>query len=412
MSLITLTDTVIKEFNISHYRALITIASILQKTGKSFNEAKLNSVIETLGEMEKDIFSKMVEFELISKKWHVSCHINEETFVCKTDASNCESCSQMLNNSNHEITDYYKLKKGAMRELENLTREYALQEYLIGFTNHNFEELVKRKDNIIPFIGSGASVPVGLPSWGQMILRLQDNIEEDFRPPFIKYVKQGNFLKALSYLKEHSLLSTDQIKEMIRDDFDKVPADVLLVKDSNYKDFASISSKTYITTNYDNFLTDYISQIENSVAVPYTWKDIIDTQNLLHENKKRVFHIHGHVQKLDTMIVTVEDYIELYKDQIFKDKLLGVMASNHLLFIGFSFQDEYYKELYTRIISSINGVHYIVLPNVTLEEAKKISQEAPNLRVIGINVKKDENSYYIMSDFIQAIRTLIIHLNN
>lgn len=406
MSLITFLDIATKKLNITEYRVLEKVLNIIQQTGDRFNENKFKEVIK--GDLDLFIINELIKHEILIKSLLCECTTNDISAYISHEDKSCPICSKSVLDNNHELIDYYAIKEKS--KIEKLLNDLSLKEYVIGFTMGNLTDLIKRKESIVPFIGSGVSIPLDLPSWGSMIRDLKDNMEEMFRPAFLRYIDTGNYLKALTYLKENSLLDTNQIKEKIYEEFEKTPKDILYREDSNYPDLYKLEPPFYITTNYDNFLTDYISKVEKSVTVPYTWKDIINTQNLISENKKRVFHIHGHIQKQDTMIVTDEDYIELYDQTNLKDKLLGIMGSNHLLFIGFSFNDEFFKKLYIDIISSIKGIHYVILPNISLENAKKISAEAPGLRIIGINVQKDEKGKYIVQDYVRGVRTIINRL--
>ncbi|WP_066391041.1 SIR2 family protein [Neobacillus mesonae] len=408
MSLITFLNTATKELEITEYRVLEKVLNIIHQTGDRFNEFKYKDVIKN--EMDLFIINELIKNEVLIKSLLCECTTNDISAFIGYEDKNCPTCGKSVLDNNHETIDYYSIKEKS--KIESLINELSIIEYVIDFTMGNLTDLIKKKESIVPFIGSGVSIPLDLPSWGSMIKDLKDEMEEMFRPAFLRYIDSGNYLKALTYLQENSLLDKDQIKEKIYGEFDKIPKDILYKEDSNYPDLYNLKPPFYITTNYDNFLTDYISKIESNVTVPYTWKDIINTQNLILENKKRVFHIHGHIQKQDTMIVTDEDYIDLYNQTNLKDKLLGIMGSNYLLFIGFSFNDEFFKKLYIDITSSIKGIHYIILPNISLENAKKISAKAPGLRIIGINVQKDEKGKYIVQDYVRAVRTVINTLIN
>jgi hypothetical protein len=403
MSLITFLDTVTKELKMSEYRVLESVLNIIHQTGNRFNEIKFKDVIKN--EKDSFIINELIKNDILIKSLLCECVTNDISSFIALEEKYCPSCQKSVLDNNHETTDYYSIKDKS--QIESLLNEFSIKEYVIDFTLVNLNDLVKKKESIVPFIGSGISIPLELPSWGSMIKDLKDEMEEEFIPAFLRIIDSGNYLKALSYLKDNSLVDIDQIKERIQEQFEKTPKDILYRADNNYPDIYNLRPPFYITTNYDNFLTDYISKIENNVTVPYTWKDIVNTQNLISENKKRVFHIHGHIQKPDTMIVTEEDYIVLYNETNLKDKLLGIMGSNHLLFIGFSFNDEFFKKLYIEITSSIRGVHYIILPNITLDNAKKISAIAPGLRIIGVNVQKDEKGKYIVQDYVRAIRSVI-----
>ncbi|MGG4012874.1 SIR2 family protein [Bacillus smithii] len=410
MSLNTLIDIVSKKLSITKFQVVESIYNVINISGDRFNEIRYEDVKRLLDGNESLILDEMINLKVIKKMILCECLLTEDSEFIGEEDKICPKCRNSIRDNNHEVYDYYLLDRNEKEQIIFLLNSLAEEEYITEFTRGNFKDLIRKKDFIIPFIGSGVSIPLNLPSWGEMIRNLKSELEAPLIPAFTRYVDTGNYLKALSFLEENTLLDKELIKEKIVDEFEKIPKDVLYQNDNNYVDLYNMNSKFYITTNYDNLLTDYISKKEPSVSVAYTWKDIINMQNFLRENKKRVLHIHGHIQKTDTMIVTEEDYKNLYQNTSIKDNLLGIMGTNNLLFIGFSFNDEFFKMLYKDITSSIKGNHYILLPNVTMDKAKKIMEDAPGLRVIGLNIKTDCEGKYIQQDFVQAVRTVLKQL--
>ncbi|MBE7141780.1 SIR2 family protein [Bacillus paranthracis] len=228
------------------------------------------------------------------------------------------------------------------------------------------------------------------------------------QPPYKRYLERGEYLKALEYLQEHSIITTEaDIKEEILKNFSRADIKSAFSTPNNYLDLFNLKSEFYITTNYDNALTSIATKL-GPFTLPYTLADLTDLPVFLRENRQRVLHIHGNIEKPETMIVTKNDYESLYNGNKIVQMLLAIMGNKSFLFLGFSFQDEFFKNLYLKIISQIQGNHFIIMPNISLSDAKLLSQN--NLKVIGINVETDEQDRYVMEDYVQGIRTILKQL--
>ena len=103
------------------------------------------------------------------------------------------------------------------------------------------------------------------------------------------------------------------------------------------------------------------------------------------------------------MIVTKDDYDTLYEAEKIKHVLNGIISNKTLLFIGFSFKDEYFKDLYDKIFNFIKGEHFIIVPNLHPFDADELLKR--NLIPIGVNVDKNEKH-----DFVKAIKTVLEEL--
>lgn len=104
-----------------------------------------------------------------------------------------------------------------------------------------------------------------------------------------------------------------------------------------------------------------------------------------------------------TMVVTKNDYNDLYTDRKTKDFLNGIMSGKFLLFIGFSFKDVYFKEIYRDIHNSIGGQHFIIVPNLHPRENKQLSHRG--LTPIGIKVPTESDKF--QQGMVDAIKYII-----
>ncbi|WP_339193520.1 SIR2 family protein [Aeribacillus sp. FSL W8-0870] len=140
--------------------------------------------------------------------------------------------------------------------------------------------------------------------------------------------------------------------------------------------------------------------------MPLCMDDIEDIQEVLNEKKHRVIHLHGHIDKPASMIVDEDDYNNFYSDDKITSKLYSILGNRKLLFIGFSFNDYYFKDLYSKIIKNIGGEHFIIVPNLHVFDAKEYLKI--NLIPIGINVNKDNNGKYL--NYVKALKVIFEQL--
>lgn len=138
--------------------------------------------------------------------------------------------------------------------------------------------------------------------------------------------------------------------------------------------------------------------------MPQILENLDDLQDLMDDNSQKVIHLHGNVEIPNSMIVTQDDYDKLYKSEKIKSILTGIMSHKTLLFIGFSFNDEYFKDLYDKIFEFIQGEHFIIVPNLHPFDADELLKR--NLIPIGINVDKN-----IEHDYVRAINTVLEELH-
>ncbi|MFB5545990.1 SIR2 family protein [Bacillus cereus] len=407
MSLNTLITTVQTKTNSSRSESINFVYEVLNLLPNKFSKNTLETTFN-----QKEFFTvveTMQELRLIHLEYHYECQIEDDTYTSEAVDNICNICKNELHDLQHEISTIYHIKKSLHSQILEECTNLLLEKYLKSFSRLGIELLKEQKQFIIPFYGAGLSMPLGFPSWGKMLTDLGVYLEEPMRPTYDVYIKKGDYLKALEHLKYNSMLNTESIiTEEIVKNFKKQTTKDPFTNPNNYLDLVKLAPEFYVTTNYDNVLTTLITKLK-TFTLPYTLDDLKDIPALLRENENRVIHLHGNIQKPETMIVTEERYEKLYKDDAILKKLAPIMASKSFLFLGFSFQDKFFTDLFQKIIADIGGTHFIILPNITLEEAQAYSSQ--NLRVIAVNVAKDKNGYYDDEDYAQAIRSVLKVIN-
>ncbi|WP_040207861.1 SIR2 family NAD-dependent protein deacylase [Neobacillus jeddahensis] len=143
--------------------------------------------------------------------------------------------------------------------------------------------------------------------------------------------------------------------------------------------------------------------------VPLTIQEIIDTQGLL-KGSNQVIHLHGHIKKRDSMVLSNRSYKDLYNDPAVRTLLSTIIGARPLLFMGFSFNDEFFKNIYNDLNSILRTSHYIVLSNPEHKDVRRFIEQ--NIRVIGVNVAVNSENRIDWNDYIIALRTLIRYITS
>ncbi|NQU80724.1 MAG: SIR2 family protein [Bacteroidetes bacterium] len=109
-----------------------------------------------------------------------------------------------------------------------------------------------------------------------------------------------------------------------------------------HKELASIYFiKEIFTTNWDDFF-----EIECG-AIPFVTSDDLAFWDI---PKRRVFKIHGSINNIGSIVATKEDYEKCYeklKNRFIGNYLKVSLSTKLVVFVGYSFQDEDFKRLYS-----------------------------------------------------------------
>ncbi|RAU02093.1 hypothetical protein DEJ55_15530 [Bacillus pumilus] len=397
MSLDNLINNVHLSLSISEEEAV----DLLTKISNTFkdNFFKKNQLKNIQDEIEI-LFSILKSSGYIDE--YLQCDCGEETEIYPPNTTHCEYCNQLLKNSFvHEITNLFKLKNELNNEL-NLRNEEILKSVIDDQFLDIFYELKDNIDTIIPFLGAGTSLPLGLNNWANLLNEMGASLKQQDKDYFDKCINKGDYLGAINVLKNNTLrLSTDEdIKKHIVRQIEEKYKSGLAENYHNIKDIINLEPAFFITTNYDSSLIDY----KEGDKYPYTLDQIEDAHELLNKGKQIVLHLHGHIRFTRSMIITKEDYESLYKDDRIKSYLNAIMGTKNLLFIGFSFDDEYFKDIYYNSFKHLGGQHFIIQDNLHPDEARDMLKAG--LRPLSIKVDTSNFS----ENYVKALKIVLKNL--
>lgn len=282
---------------------------------------------------------------------------------------------------------------------------------------NELKEAIKN-NKIILFVGSGVSLDLGMPSWNELVKNIIDDIVQ----------KTGNTdLDMLKDILTQGVMDAIDILELIEKKKYRKYAFNYIEKNLRLNDNAKLDlhKKLFefcpriITTNYDHAFErateDKVSIINN---------DSINGLTNLSNKEEYILKIHGDVNDPEKCILFKSDYDKLYNDKtgLFMSQLKNCVLNKTLIFIGFSFNDPYIKEIMDHINMITNGMmnnHYLFTTDqnfqvpyikpIVLEKYSDLSSVIDKLLEIHI-VKSGFKKSIDNKKLDQQVKTPIFHL--
>ncbi|MGX7200031.1 SIR2 family protein [Enterococcus nangangensis] len=249
-----------------------------------------------------------------------------------------------------------------------------------------FDELVKRNTYPIVFIGSGMSKRYlnNCPSWLDLLQQFWVELTQDDFYSYLSEIKE----KLPQHLTENEKNFQVNIKvaKNIHDKFNQafrkkevtIPnlnsEDVFLKSIDPFKYALSlkfqsvklkenidmeeyelfcdvlVNAKIIVTTNYDTFIEDILSERNNPAKVFIGQKGFFDP----YEDWGELYKIHGSVLEPSSIVIDEDDYSSYDKNSILiSAKLLSNMIHSPIIFLGYSLTDRNVVKLLTDFSSQI-----------------------------------------------------------
>lgn len=242
-----------------------------------------------------------------------------------------------------------------------------------------------RKDLIVPFIGAGLSIPFGMPGWGSLIESISRDynitIPDTERNSIINLINDMKYLEAVENIKKHGVREED-IRKSICNEI-KSKKKLKEMPDNIYNDLAKMNFKKYLTTNYDNYLSDYLNTQPRNIK-HLSDEFINEIDDSLYENI--VYNLHGDYQVPSSIVLSKKSYDDLYyNDRRFREILEHFRKRYILLFIGTSLEDKYIQEVLEVSKDKLKARHFVILPQLS-KERRKILEEGYNITILEYEV--------------------------
>ncbi|PFR04433.1 hypothetical protein COK31_11235 [Bacillus cereus] len=272
-----------------------------------------------------------------------------------------------------------------------MNKEMYLQE-LAGFYGEN---------KVVPFIGAGLSIPFGVPDWGKIIRIIMEKVNKDFHPVIEYELSAKNYWKAFEALMRYGNFTEFDIQQDVCTIIQSSITKNIPVELHNYGDLGKLAFKTFVTTNYDGLLYNFI---EGDVQFPVDLSTAqVSSKEFFDElNYKRIWCLHGQMSNPGSIVITKEKYEILYRHSRYLNLFSLLKESNTFLFLGFSFDDLYIQKLFKLNKDIFNKPHYILLENPS-NEVIQVFRDTYNLKVLPIKVNSPADYAIEIRDVLNKI---------
>lgn len=303
-------------------------------------------------------FKKMLKNDAFEIKIKYECEKEYNNAVLVEQK--CDNCEKRVNE--HDFFEVFKPKftSKLIEFNKKKSEKYFYPESLIVL-----EDIKVNIHRVIPFVGAGISKSVGLPLWMELFEEAKKFIPDIHHNTFNLYYEKGDVDKMISFIYDTSsvIKNKESLKMKLIEPIvnTKIKDEELL--GSTILDIIRLNSDYIITTNYDKLIekTDALNNNLYSKS-----KNILTFEGFqMLEDTQFIFHIHGDIDLLGSMIVTNSDYEALYDNEANKRILSGLINKRSMLFLGFSLKDKYFSEEFTSICESNKDycTNYFVMIN-------------------------------------------------
>lgn len=220
----------------------------------------------------------------------------------------------------------------------------------------------------VPFLGAGVAHGC-LPSGAALAETLADLLHYPF--------EDRDDLQAVSQFgattRRDPIVPKNHIRDVLRDHLQSYLAGSTGQPPPNYQLLAGLDCPLYITTNYDDLLEQEFRrrQIEPVTEI-CRWNDELVRElgaYRRYDSASRqpvVFHLHGELSQLSSLMVTEDDYINFIVQLALESKanrktmmwapIVTALSARKLLFIGYSLKDVNFRVLMRYLFSHYKNI--------------------------------------------------------
>lgn len=227
-----------------------------------------------------------------------------------------------------------------------------------------------REEEVLLFAGAGFSMYAGYPSGKELAKKMHNKLTPNQQD---EIELTSNLLQVAEDIYNLKNGSKNFLIEILKKEFHKEPSNT-----ETHDILAKIPQiKTVITTNYD----DLFERTNKNLEVIRRSSDypIIDPK------KQLLFKIHGDLSDTKNIILTNSDYnnffIENKAETVFWTALKDRLASNHILFVGYSLEDSNIMVMFNKILREL-GDHgkelFFVSPSINSSKRKFLERSKIN----------------------------------
>lgn len=268
--------------------------------------------------------------------------------------------------------------------------------------DYGFNKLSKLNQKPVLFVGSGLSQRyLKSPTWWGLLEKISEELEIDKslleRWTSNNYEEIAERLEAICFttLKKESLLESDDIRRPFRELIAQI-LNEYTVDNSEYENEISILGgidyQKLITTNYDSLLEKSVFNIEDEEIYIHN-DDLFSSET----KNKKLYKIHGSIDKPSSMIITKSDYDQFFeKSKYIYSKLLTIFVESPIIFLGYSLSDRNIKDILTTLTATLSQ--------------KDLKQFQERVYIISYS-SDDKPEYFLEKEELALLNGLLINVN-
>lgn len=220
-------------------------------------------------------------------------------------------------------------------------RSFAIPERLV--------QLVSER-RIIPFIGSGFSAALGLPTWDELLSKVAEDLECGVPYDEIRKSCQGDPLQVAEYLY---LTADERIGPLRHSMASQLAAPSAVTRSGAHIELTNLGAPQVYTTNFDELIERTYRALGHGVEVVALPEDVARS----HGHATEVVKYHGDLRHDETLVLTESQYytrldFESPMDLKFRSDLLG----RAVLFMGYSFRDINIRIIWFKLMRMMKDV--------------------------------------------------------
>lgn len=223
--------------------------------------------------------------------------------------------------------------------------------------------------NLIPVIGSGFSVPFGLPDWGTLVRKaaVQLELEREQQDVMDHFLKEWKYLEAVDVILDTGI-TEEKLQQTIAEIFSAEKARANTTCVNNYTDLAQMPRLRFMTTNYDQYINDFTG----ADSFPLEFLRNIKTNEFAGRKYDHiVIPLHGEIDRPSSIVLSRQSYERLYKSAHFEQDFQHLRSHYTFLFMGFSFDDLYFQSMFEKMLGRYEATHYILLEQSEQEKHRE-----------------------------------------
>ena len=187
------------------------------------------------------------------------------------------------------------------------------------------------RQQVIPLIGSGMSVPSGLPTWSNLLraIRRYTKIAEADLECLIRRSAFEEAADLIASAANKNLLNERVEHDLRIDDIEMVDGPIRLLP--------AIFSNVVLTTNLDDVLEQHYRNSDASFNHVLAGKELARFRQLKNPRERFLLKLHGDCRRADSRVLLTVEYDAAYRGgSAIREELALLYRSNHILFVGCS----------------------------------------------------------------------------